>query len=194
MRIISGIYKGRRLKSSRDLSIRPTTDRIKELIFNVLQDFPKERKVTDLFAGSGNLGIEALSRGAGHVYFVERSRDSVSILKKNLSDLGIPEPDYTIIRQDALYYAKHLDYPSELFLLDPPFDYPPLQNLIDSLLSHPDLSREAVVVVEHEINNPLQTTTSCYKIFKQKQIGRSLISFIEKRLNHEKSSDISRNI
>jgi len=180
MRIISGIYKGRRITGSSDLSIRPTTDRIKELIFNVLQDFPANRRVTDIFAGSGNLGIEALSRGAEHVIFVENSAASVSVLEDNLSKLNIPDQNYTIIKQDALDYATTFRRSSELFLIDPPFKYPSLQELIDHLLLNKNFKNNAVVVLEHEINNPIMLETDHYNIFKQKQKGRSLISFIEK--------------
>jgi 16S rRNA (guanine(966)-N(2))-methyltransferase RsmD len=71
MRVISGIYKGRKLKSSNNLHIRPTTDQVKEFIFNILQDFPMNKTVVDIFSGSGNLGIEALSRGAQSICFVD---------------------------------------------------------------------------------------------------------------------------
>ena len=84
MRIISGKYKGRHLYASKNQSIRPTTDRIKEYIFNILDDFPKDSRVLDLFSGSGNLGIEALSRGANHVTFVDIAHSSMKVLKKNL--------------------------------------------------------------------------------------------------------------
>jgi 16S rRNA (guanine(966)-N(2))-methyltransferase RsmD len=180
MRIISGIYKGRHISSSRDLSIRPTTDRIKELIFNVLQDFPVGRTVIDIFAGSGNLGIEALSRGAAHVIFVEKSPASLSVLEDNLSKLRIPREDYSIVRQDALAYAATFRTAGDLFLIDPPFTYPPLQDLIDRIFKNEQFMNHALVVLEHEINNPLKQETENYIIFKQKKKGRSLISFIEK--------------
>jgi len=88
MRIISGIYKGRRLKCNNNLHIRPTTDRVKEYIFNILQEFPSNKMVCDLFSGSGNLGIEALSRGANQIYFIDSSNESMRVLKKNIQHAG----------------------------------------------------------------------------------------------------------
>lgn len=184
MRIISGRYKGRRLVSSQDLSIRPTTGRIKEQIFNILQDFSSNRPVADVFSGSGNLGLEALSRGAKKVFFVEKALSSVNVLIKNLENLGVPDDTYRIIQKDALEFAHTYDYNIELFLLDPPFVYPQLQELIDAIFLNPHYNPEALVVVEHEITNPIHRETTEYSILKQKKKGRSLISFIEKRDNH----------
>ena len=98
MRIIAGIYKGRKLKGSSDLSIRPTTGRVKELIFNVLQDIPRDSKVVDLFSGSGNLGIESLSRGSKSVTFVDASERSLAVLKENLQKIGVPAQKYNIVK------------------------------------------------------------------------------------------------
>lgn len=184
MRVISGIYKGRRLTGSHDLSIRPTTDRIKELIFNVLQDFPVNCVVADIFSGSGSLGIEALSRGSENVVFVEKNASSIEVLKKNLSHVSIPESDYSIIRTDALDFARDNTTEFDLLFMDPPFVYPPLQNLVDLLMVNTGFKRNALLVVEHEVDNPLIMQTETYAIFKQKQKGRSLISFIERRERH----------
>lgn len=181
MRVISGIYKGRRLTGSPDLSIRPTTDRIKELIFNVLQDLPFNRIVADIFSGSGNLGIEALSRGAQKVVFVEKNASSIDVLRKNLNGLAIPESDYSIVRADALDFAGENTKEFDLFFMDPPFEYPPLQDLVSRLTSNIGFRKEALLVVEHEINNPLTMETETYTVIKQKKTGRSIISFIERR-------------
>ena len=88
MRVLSGKYKGKLLKASKDLSIRPTTNRIKETIFNILYDFCNDKNVLDLFSGSGSLGIEAISRGASSVTFLEHSESSMKVLKQNITVLG----------------------------------------------------------------------------------------------------------
>ncbi|NOX90843.1 MAG: 16S rRNA (guanine(966)-N(2))-methyltransferase RsmD [Calditrichaeota bacterium] len=183
MRIISGVYKGRKLKSSDDFSIRPTTDRVKALIFNVLQDFPEGKTVVDIFSGSGSLGLEALSRGAKKVYFVDKSSKSLAVLKQNIELIGIPEENYTIIKQDALQFARTADFQADLLLLDPPFKYPELQELIDSLLTSQMMSEKSVLVAEHERINPIQQESKVYEILIQKKMGRSLISFIVKKEN-----------
>ncbi len=185
MRIISGIYKGRKLKGSSDLSIRPTTGRVKELIFNVLQDFPENKIAVDIFSGSGNLGIEALSRGAQKVYFVDVSERSLSVLRQNLSAIGVPEDKYSIIKSDALEFAEQADFEVDLLLLDPPFKYPELQQLIDLLTRSKLMTSKTVLVVEHETINPLQKESDVYEMLIQKKMGRSLISFIVKKMDNE---------
>ena len=92
MRVLSGKYKGRNLFAGRDLSIRPITNRLKDIIFSILQDFVIEKRILDLFCGSGSLGIEALSRGASHITFVEKEESSIKVLKQNIANLNI-EPE-----------------------------------------------------------------------------------------------------
>jgi len=181
MRIISGVYKGRRLISSNDLSIRPTTDRVKEYIFNILLDFPREKSVADVFAGSGNLGLESLSRGAAHVTFVEKAPSSIQILKKNIHNVSVNDDQYRIVQSDALDWAQNSDERFDLILMDPPFTYPPLQALLDVIFSRKLLKDLGLLVVEHEISNPILKTPEHYHLLKQKKMGRSLISLLEQR-------------
>ena len=181
MRIISGIYKGRRLTTSKDLSIRPTTDRVKEYIFSILQDFPQDKTVLDIFSGSGGLGLEALSRGASHVTFVEKAFSSITILKQNLEHVRDPQGHYSIIQKDALLFAKKLNRTADLCLMDPPYKYPPLQDLIETFMQNKGLNENGILVVEHEVINPIQKENPHYHLFLQKKISRSFISFLEYR-------------
>lgn len=181
MRIISGIYKGRRLKSSSDLSIRPTTDRVKEYIFNILQDFPQDKNVVDMFSGSGSLGLEALSRGAKFVRFIEKAASSIDILKENLNHVHIPQDHYTIIQKDAIEYTEEESINADLCFMDPPFVYPPIQDLVDRVFMHNFLHKEGLLVLEHEVINPIKQESGLYYIFKQKKISRSIISFMQHR-------------
>ena len=185
MRIISGIYKGRKLSSSNSFHIRPTTDRVKEYIFNILQDFPSDKMIVDIFSGSGNLGVEALSRGAEKIYFVDNSYESLNVLKKNILALQIPESHYQIVLSDAVKFVENNKTYFDLYLLDPPFNYPPLQNLLDSLFINEILTGDSMVVLEHEISNQINDCSNLYEIIKQKKFGRSLISFMVKKGNHE---------
>ena len=106
MRVLSGKYKGRNLNCTPDQSIRPTTNRIKEYIFSILSDFCDNKMVADIFAGTGNLGIESLSRLALHVDFVENSNSSIGVLQKNLNQLKIEPEQYRIIREDAIQFSQ----------------------------------------------------------------------------------------
>ena len=184
MRVISGIYKGRKLKSSDDLHIRPTTDRVKEFIFNILQDFPANKKVIDIFSGSGNLGVESLSRGAEKVFFVDNSSQSLKVLRENINAIRIPEDKYQIIQSDAIKFAEKNNQSFDLYLLDPPFDFPPLQRLLDILFKNEVLTTENIVVLEHEISNPIDEASNFYEIIKKKKFGRSIINFMIKKGNH----------
>jgi len=181
MRIISGIYKGRRLKSSDDLSIRPTTDRVKEYIFNILQDFPQDKTIVDVFSGSGSLGLEALSRGANHVTFVEMASSSISILKQNIEHVKIPKDMYSIFQKDALSFMKKPYPAADLCLMDPPFKYSSLQELVNSFFENKGLKEGGILVLEHEVSNPIENESSWYHIFLQKKMGRSTLSFLQYR-------------
>ena len=185
MRIISGKYKGRKLKSSNNFEIRPTTDRVKEFIFNVLQDFAQDKIVADIFSGSGNLGLEALSRGARKVIFVDSSAASMVVLRENIKHLKIPEEQYQIIRQDAVTFARANLPGIDLFLLDPPFVYPPIQELLDTLFVSKAMSANSLLVLEHEASNPILEKSDYYQIIKQRTFGRSIISFLNQRGTNE---------
>lgn len=185
MRVISGIFKGRKLTSSKNLHIRPTTDRIKEFIFDILQDFPENKMVVDIFAGSGNLGIESISRGAKKAFFVDNSQMSLEIIKKNILSLQIPEENYSIILSDAMRFAELNTTGFDLYLLDPPFNYPQLQKLLDTLFENKIVSNKDIVVLEHEISNCVNESSNLYDTIKQKKFGRSLINFMIKKDNYE---------
>ncbi len=99
MRVITGSARGRRLKTPEGMDIRPTTDNVKESVFNILQFDIEGRRVLDLFAGTGQLGIECLSRGAREAVFIDQSRDAVRIIRENLKTCGFSAP---VLQQDAL--------------------------------------------------------------------------------------------
>ena len=181
MRVIAGLYKGRKLESSKDLSIRPTTDRVKEYIFNILQNFPQNKKILDIFSGSGSLGIEALSRGASSVVFVDKAVSSINILRRNLKNLSISKDQFAIVNSDAVEYVNDSGQKMDLCFMDPPYIYPPMQELVDKFFAKKLLNSGGILAVEHEISNPVEQENSLYRIFSQKKIGRSLISFFEEK-------------
>lgn len=122
MRIISGRFGGRRLTSFKADHIRPTTDRIKEVIFNKLQSDIDGARVLDLFSGTGNLSLEALSRGASFVDSVEKHPRSVDIIKKNMQLLGISKEEMCISKKDVFSFLKQpFTQGYDVILIDPPF-------------------------------------------------------------------------
>jgi 16S rRNA (guanine966-N2)-methyltransferase len=122
MRIIAGKYKGRHLVSFKADHIRPTMDRVKETLFNKWMHYTDGARVLDLFAGTGSLGLEALSRGAVHVCFVEKSKKSIQILQENIRLLKIAAEEVTIIQKDVLAFVQTFSgEPYDLIVVDPPF-------------------------------------------------------------------------
>ncbi len=122
MRIIAGKYGSRRLVSFSANHVRPTTDRIKEVIFNKLQGEIEDARVLDLFSGTGNLAIEALSRGAKQVVAVEKHPQSLQIIQKNRELLNIPKEELQILKKDVLSYLKGPFLEGfDIVLIDPPF-------------------------------------------------------------------------
>ncbi len=184
MRVLAGKYKGRRLISGQDLSIRPLTNRLKENIFNILQDFVDGAWTLDLFCGSGSFGIEALSRGARHIDFVDQTDHALKFLKKNITSLNITREHYEIFQADALRFCRQRKTDYDLILMDPPFKFEFLQQLTDLIGSGGMLKSDGLVILHHEITNPIATTSSDYELIDQRRYGRSLISFIKHGAKH----------
>jgi 16S rRNA (guanine(966)-N(2))-methyltransferase RsmD len=184
MRILSGQFKGKSLSAGSDLSIRPITNRLKEIIFSVLQDYILETRILDLFSGSGSLGLEALSRGADHVTFVEREKSSITVLHKNLRDLQIRSDDFEIINSDSLLFLQKCRKKYNLIFSDPPFKYPELQQLINQIFNGNCLELNGLLVIHHEVSNLFQVNEVPYTLIKQKKVGRSLLSFIIKEADN----------
>jgi len=118
MRVVAGAFKGRRLQAPRGTRTRPTADKVREALFSILGDVTGLR-VLDLYAGSGALGIEALSRGASHATFVERDPRAIAALRRNLESVGA---EAEVRRQDVLRFLASADPGFDLVLLDPPYD------------------------------------------------------------------------
>jgi 16S rRNA (guanine966-N2)-methyltransferase len=156
MRIIAGKYRSRQLKSLKGLSLRPTSDRLRETLFNVLGELVSGASFLDLFAGTGAVGIEALSRGARHVTFVEKHAPAMALIKKNLEALEI-RGNVRLLTKDALHALEQLaseplsaNSRIDLLFLDPPYAEKAQYTEILSFLGDAALLAEnAVVVAEH---------------------------------------------
>lgn len=120
MRVITGIARGRRLITLEGEDVRPTTDKVKEALFSIIQFEIEGRKVLDLFAGSGQLGIEALSRGAKSAVFVDLSRKSVEVIKKNLESTGLSK-NAIVLNTDSISFAATRAEKYDIAFLDPPY-------------------------------------------------------------------------
>ena len=180
MRIIAGKYKGRHIYSANDQSIRPTTDRIKEYIFDILSDFVKDTRVLDLFSGTGSLGLESFSRGASQVTFVDISFNSMRVLKKNLSRININE-NFHITQRSALTFLRQNKEPFDLIFADPPFKWNHYIELLPLTFLQENLSNYGIFVLESERTHEIEWETNIYEILRQKKFDRSLITFFGRK-------------
>ena len=183
MRIISGKSRGRKLVTPRDQSLRPTSDRVKESIFNILQDDMEGKVVLDLFAGTGNLGIEALSRGARRAIFVEKGRQALRLIQRNLAQVGLEERS-EILPKDAKRAIGILKQRGECFdliLMDPPYEKGLIQNTLMKLNFNPIYHTDSILVIEHNRREPLPPVLDGWNLVRQRRIGDTLISILTPR-------------
>lgn len=181
MRIIAGISKGRRLSTPKSYSIRPTSDRVKESIFNILGDEVKGKVVLDLFAGTGNLGIEGLSRGAKKALFVEKGRQALRIIQRNLIQCGL-KGQSEIIPKDvnrAIGILKRRGESFDLILMDPPYEKDLIQKTLAKLNSNRIYHENSILVVEHGRREPLPELIEGWNLIRQRMIGDTVISFLQ---------------
>jgi 16S rRNA (guanine966-N2)-methyltransferase len=152
VRVVAGEFRGRRLAAPRGARTRPTADRVREALFSMLGDVSGAR-VLDLYAGSGALGIEALSRGAASAVFVERDARAAAVIERNLSSLGLQQE---VLRQDAVRFLARSTGTFDLVFCDPPYDA--AAGLAEPLAEHlPALTTEdARIVTESDKRTPLE--------------------------------------
>lgn len=147
MRVIAGEARGRKLSSLEGEQTRPTTDRVKESVFNIVMPYIRGANALDLFAGSGALGIEAISRGAAWCTFVEKSREALSIIRKNLEDTKLKERA-TVTMQDALSFLENAEKSYDLIFLDPPYDGGFYEPVLETISKRGLLQKDGILVLE----------------------------------------------
>ncbi len=182
LRVISGKCKGKKLFALKDLSLRPTSDRVKEAIFDILQKFPPGKNVLDLFAGTGALGIEALSRGAQRAVFVERSARSGAVLRRNLEACRLSGQAEVLCKevQAGLKALEERKDSFDLIFLDPPYGKGLASRALESLSISHILSVNALVVAEHSPDEDLGSISSLERIDRRKY-GGTEISFFRRK-------------
>ncbi|MGH9942277.1 MAG: 16S rRNA (guanine(966)-N(2))-methyltransferase RsmD [Pyrinomonadaceae bacterium] len=187
MRIITGQYRGRVLKSPPSMQIRPTSDRLRETLFNVIAARVEGARFLDLCAGSGAIGIEALSRGAADVTFVDRSRKMCGLVEANLDLCGVPEDQTEVVLSEAADYLRRRAASGDtaawdVIFFDPPYanDYLPALEIVGAQADKL-LNADGILVVEHHHKNALKDALggiSRWRIIKQ---GDSALSFFERQ-------------
>ncbi|MBI5216070.1 MAG: 16S rRNA (guanine(966)-N(2))-methyltransferase RsmD [Ignavibacteriae bacterium] len=181
MRIIAGEFKGRTLVSVRDNSVRPATDRVKSTIFNMLQNRLRIHgaNVLDLFAGTGNLGFEALSRGAANTVFVESSNNVVRTIQKNIELLKCDERA-EVIQLDALYYLNSCREKFDLIFADPPYAYEQTKELPSLIFEKNLLNNDGLLIIEHTKHITFEQSDK-FQLSVQKEFGQTRVSFFNRQ-------------
>ena len=168
MRVITGTARGRRLKTPENYDIRPTTDNVKESVFNIIQFDIEGRRVLDLFAGTGQLGIECLSRGAAEAVFIDENTAAVKIVKENLKTCGFTA---AVLQQDALSYLRHCGK-FDLIFVDPPDDSGLYESVLETINSVDILSDGGIILCESRREKTLPDMRAPYRKKKEYNYGR----------------------
>ena len=168
MRVITGKARGRRLATPENNDIRPTTDNVKESIFNIIQFDIEGRRVLDLFAGTGQLGIECLSRGAESAVFIDQSKESVKLVKDNLKTCGLSG---TVMQMDALSFLRGCGK-FDLVFVDPPYDSPLYDQVLNMLNSVDILSDGGIIIVECAKDRALPELEAPYRKVREYKYGK----------------------
>lgn len=176
MRIISGYNRGRILKTPSTKFTRPTTDKAKGVIFNYLNNLINfdEISVCDIYAGSGALGLESLSRGAATVHFVEKNYPVIKVLKENIE--SVKEEDYCrIFKMDAIKFSKIAEHDSyDLILADPPFFMEDIHQVVENILERNYLKNDGRFLIERSVQTE-KKDKSAFGIDPFKKVGDSLL-------------------
>lgn len=179
MRVIAGKYKGHRLVSFKAQHLRPTTDRVKESIFNKFQVDIPGAKVLDLFAGTGSLSIESLSRGAEVVLAVESHPQSLKIIKENLNKLKISDGIELVSQDVFIFLKKYSDDPFDVILIDPPFTQKIADQVMLALAASLAFKPGTLVVIESTKHEKIQDLYQSFVLIDRKDYGDKLVSFFE---------------
>ncbi|MDP2912458.1 MAG: 16S rRNA (guanine(966)-N(2))-methyltransferase RsmD [Candidatus Omnitrophota bacterium] len=184
MRVIGGEYRSRLIAMPKGAVIRPTQDKVRESIFNILQDV-SGKMVLELFAGSGALGIEAISRGATHATFIDNNSKCIEAIKANLKSLAMDNCQYDILRADALRALPNIKKEGknfDLVFMDPPYYKGTTKKCLILIDSYDILSRIGLVVVEHHRKDDLPLDLKTIKIEKVRRYGDTVITIFHKIL------------
>lgn len=171
MRVITGIARGRRLKEPQGLETRPTTDRVKEGIFSSIQFEIEGRRVLDLFGGTGQMGIEALSRGAARCTFVDLRKEAVGIIRENLKLTGL-EGQATVVQGDALAFLTRCREKYDVIFLDPPYASDLLKKAMETIPAIDIVTENGIIVCENGSTTGWPEVEPPYRLQKEYRYGK----------------------
>lgn len=176
MRVITGSARGRRLLTPENYDIRPTADSVKEAVFNIIQFDIEGRRVLDLFAGTGQLGIECLSRGAREAVFVDADKTAVKLVKENLKSCGLSG---TVLQMDAVTALRTCGK-FDLIFIDPPYDANLYEIVLETINLVDILSDGGIMICEARRERPLPEMRSPYRKRKEYNYGKvKIVTYVK---------------
>lgn len=195
MRVVAGRFRGRLLRTLPGKAVRPTSDRVRTSVFDIIGRTVEGARVLDLFAGSGALGIEALSRGASKVIFVEHSRRALKALEDNLRALGLTQ-EAEVVGTEALSYLRRWrgPVPFDIIFADPPYDFGGHQVLLGIVARKKLLAPGGFLVLEHRTGTILQDSIGQLQLTRRKVFGITTVSWFALLGERHEDSDISRDV
>lgn len=179
VRVITGKVKGHRLKSPKGLNTRPTSDRVKESIFNIIGRISEDSSVLDLFSGSGNIGIEFLSRGAKECYFIDQDTDSIKAIKENLNSTRLTSQAYVYKNDviDAISLLGRKGIKFNYIFMDPPYEKNLVLATLEKIQESELLSNTCLVVIEHESKSVLPDNFHRFIKCDYRKYGSTSVTF-----------------
>lgn len=179
MRIITGEYKGRKLETPRGDDIRPTTDKVKEAIFNLLMQDIYDAVCVDLFTGTGNLGLEALSRGARRCYFCDNARDSLNLAKVNIKKCQAGDKAI-VLAGDYTKCLSRIREQADIFFLDPPYQAGLYENCLKTIDTLDLLSNEGIIIAEHGARDEMPERVGSLQKTRDRRYGKIMVSIYQR--------------
>ena len=184
MRIITGEYRGRKLETPIGYDVRPTTDKVKEAIFNLLQNDIYDSVCVDLFAGTGSLGLEALSRGAKRCYFCDNARASLNMIKNNIKHCGANEKSI-VLAGDYSKTLTRIKEQADIIFLDPPYASGLYEKCLGLIQELDLLSDEGIIVAEHDKYDEMPEQVGSLMKVKERRYGKILVSIYQYEMDEE---------
>lgn len=176
MRVITGLARGKKLKTLEGMATRPTTERTKEAVFSTLFDKTVDANVLDLFAGSGQMGIEALSRGAKHCTFVEQARDAVAVIRYNLGETRL-DAKATLEFKEVLSFLASDRKKYDLIFLDPPYGKGLVDETVALIEKYGLLSDDGIIVAESDDVDEVEEAFGNIKMYRKSKYGRAVVRY-----------------
>ena len=181
MKVISGFLKGRNIYEYNIDGTRPTMDRVKESIFATIQDYIKGSTILDLFAGSGQIGIEAISNGAKYCYFVDNNKESINTINKNIRNLNIQDKTKIVLSdwEKILNELSQKEIKFDLIFIDPPYNYDVYEKLLEKLITLDILNDNGLIILEHH-NLKFKDKYNKLTLYKEKKYGNKSVNIYKK--------------